>query len=286
VRSWIARGLPASPLMSGVHVTYYFDDYAQNHPISANDRIFIVESKDPTILHGWGTVKEVNRNESRIIGDDEEANTPPYSMYDAIIVNVNCEETFLLPLSLSAYLSHEDFDAYEDEYGNRYGGVLSAVPETLSDKLNQAIDARRKTGAPLFLSYAHEDFQVALRLSHRLADEGFHVWFDKESLFPGQNWKAEITRAIRGSKAFIALLSSNSVGKRGYVQKELRLALDVLEEMPPCQVYLIPARLEDCRPAYAALDEIQWLDLFPDFEKGFRRLVTAVRRIDNQGQTG
>ncbi len=45
---------------------------------------------------------------------------------------------------------------------------------------------------------------------------------DRKDILIGQNWQL----AIQKSSYFLALLSSNSVSKAGYVQKELRMALD------------------------------------------------------------
>jgi hypothetical protein len=39
--------------------------------------------------------------------------------------------------------------------------------------------------------------------------------------------------------AFLALLSQNSVTKRGYVQKELSEALDILDEFPSSEIFII-----------------------------------------------
>jgi len=76
----------------------------------------------------------------------------------------------------------------------------------------------------LFLSYAREDEVSASRLYRELVEGGVKVWFDRESLEPGANWKSEIKKAIRQSRYFIALMSSKSVSKKGFVQSELRPA--------------------------------------------------------------
>ena len=76
----------------------------------------------------------------------------------------------------------------------------------------------------VFLSYAREDEVSASRLYRELVKGGVKVWFDRESLEPGANWKSEIKKAIRQSRYFIALMSSKSVSKKGFVQSELRPA--------------------------------------------------------------
>ena len=101
----------------------------------------------------------------------------------------------------------------------------------------------------VFLSYAREDEACASQLYSELAEAGVNVWFDREALAPGASWKSEIRKAIRRSRYFIALMSSKSVSKKGFVQSELREALEVLDEYPENETYLIPARLDCCRSA-------------------------------------
>ncbi len=128
----------------------------------------------------------------------------------------------------------------------------------------------------VFLSYAREDIEAARRLFNDLHEVGVQVWFDKESLLPGQNWKTTIKQAIRDSRFFLALLSAKSLNKRGYVQKELNEALEILDEYPPSQIFIIPARLDDCSPTDDQLRDLNWADMFPDWEKGLARIMKAI----------
>src|SRR4030095_15133901 len=61
---------------------------------------------------------------------------------------------------------------------------------------------------------------------YRLLDAGFDVWMDKINLLPGQRWQQEIPQAIRHSDFILIFFSKRSVAKRGYIQREFRLALD------------------------------------------------------------
>jgi len=125
----------------------------------------------------------------------------------------------------------------------------------------------------VFLSYAREDFEMAEKLYQDLTHYGINVWFDKKSLEAGKNWKIEIRKAIQNSSHFLLLLSSNSVLKRGFYQKEIRDALEVIDELPEGQVFIIPVRLDDCEVSNERLKEIHWLDLFESYERGFRNLL-------------
>lgn len=136
----------------------------------------------------------------------------------------------------------------------------------------------------IFLSYAHEDLDKALKIYHALNSyPGVDVWLDKESLLPGQRWEQAIRQAIRSANYFIVLLSRHSVGKKGFYQREIRLALEVLDEYPDDHIFLIPARLEECELHFERLLTLQYVDLFPDWNKGISR-IEAVLRLHIRGQ--
>jgi hypothetical protein len=125
----------------------------------------------------------------------------------------------------------------------------------------------------VFISYAREDKDIARKLYQDLKSAGVEPWMDEYDLLVGQNWKNAITNAIEQSDFFLALLSSRSLSKRGYVQKELRRAVSVLEEMPPTDVYILPVRLDDCRPEDERLKDLNWADLFPEYDPGLAKLI-------------
>jgi formylglycine-generating enzyme required for sulfatase activity len=128
--------------------------------------------------------------------------------------------------------------------------------------------------AQIFLSYAREDEAQVRGIYCRLIDAGFEVWMDKIDLLPGQRWQQEIPRAIRRADFILIFFSTNSVAKRGYVQREFRLALDTLEEMPPDAIHTIPIRLDDCQIP-EQFHHLQWSDISEEGE--FDRIVRALR---------
>lgn len=85
----------------------------------------------------------------------------------------------------------------------------------------------------VFISYAREDFGMADRLYGDLRRSGADPWMDTYDILVGQRWAVAIREAIRESSHFIVLLSSKSLSKRGFVQKEINQALEVLSEIPP-----------------------------------------------------
>lgn len=143
----------------------------------------------------------------------------------------------------------------------------------LSDK--RSASARKATR--VFISYAHEDIQSALRLYEQLkATDGISPWFDKESLLPGMKWRPAIKKAIRESDFFLALLSTNSTTKKGYVQTEMKQALEIWDQFPEDKAYLIPIRLDPCEPSYEKLREVQFQDFFPSWDRGLQKVVQVI----------
>lgn len=163
------------------------------------------------------------------------------------------------------------------EYRRELG--LTAGQEALfcdSQKiLQRLLSGGRKGGSRVFISYAREDMDYARKMFHELVKAAYEPWLDCECLLPGQRWEPTIEQAIRESRYFIALISSRSSAKRGFVQKEISKALDLLEQMPENDIFLIPARLDECEPSHSALRGVQWVDLFPSWEAGVERIIRA-----------
>jgi hypothetical protein len=85
---------------------------------------------------------------------------------------------------------------------------------------------------------------------------------------------------------FLALLSSKSVPKIGFVQTELDTALNELRNYPPDQIYIIPARLDECTPKYEMLYELNWVDLFPSYKDGLKKILRVLELYIKPVQTG
>jgi len=128
----------------------------------------------------------------------------------------------------------------------------------------------------VFISYAREDIETAKKLYHDLKRAGISPWMDKQDLLPGQNWRVMISKAIQESKYFLAVLSSHSLTKRGFVQKELKMALDILDEFPAEDIFLIPIRIEDCKPEDEKLKYLHWADFFPSYEDGLSQILRVL----------
>ncbi len=142
----------------------------------------------------------------------------------------------------------------------------------------RAFRFRPQTRAKVFLAYVIEDRRAAERLYSGLVSAGYDPWIDCRKLLPGQNWPRAIERAISLTDFFVACLSERSLSKRGRFQAEMRYALDCAAMLPLDDVFFVPVRLEECRVPARIHAEYQYVDLFPDWDAGFARLLETLKK--------
>ena len=124
-----------------------------------------------------------------------------------------------------------------------------------------------------FLIHAHADRETVRRLYRRMARDGIHTWLDVERLQPGQDWQAEIRKALLRSDVVIVCLSTSFNDKHGYRHEELKLALEKARLMPNDEIFIIPVRLEKCDMP-ESFRHLHRVDLFePD---GYQKLIQAL----------
>lgn len=134
----------------------------------------------------------------------------------------------------------------------------------------------------VFISYAKEDKSLAEKLYNDLRQAGVSPWLDSVDLAPGQPWEKAIRTAISDSSYFLALLSSRSVRKRGFVQREIRYALNIAEERPENEIFIIPVRLDECEPSFEGLQRLHRADLFPFYESGLEQLLRTIKYVQEE----
>ena len=134
----------------------------------------------------------------------------------------------------------------------------------------------------VFLCHAHADRDPVRGLYSRLTKDGVAAWFDKEKLLPGQDWELEIRKAVREADVVVVCLSKH-FKQAGFRQKEVKLALETAMEQPEGEIFIVPARLEEC-DTLESLRKWHQVDLFE--EDGYEMLMRALRtRADKVGVT-
>ncbi len=127
----------------------------------------------------------------------------------------------------------------------------------------------------IFLCHGSEDKEAVRQLHAKLKASGMRPWLDEVNIEPGTEWDESIRNAVKESHILLAILSKRSTAKAGYVQKEIRFALDRAEEMPEGRVYIIPVLLEECEIP-SRLSRWQAVRLY-DLE-GETKLFSALRK--------
>jgi hypothetical protein len=136
------------------------------------------------------------------------------------------------------------------------------------------------TKRSVFLSYAREDRETARRIYHDLKDRGIDVWFDEEDLLPGERWETVIKKEIRESNFYLILISSSSMTKRGFVQKEQRIAWDVMDEYPDSKSFIIPVQIDECEITAERFQGLHIEKLFPSYDDGLKKIIKAITGED------
>jgi hypothetical protein len=127
----------------------------------------------------------------------------------------------------------------------------------------------------VFLCHAHADRDPVRGLYTRLTQDGVDAWLDKAKLLPGQDWELEIRKAVREADVVVVCLSKQ-FNQAGFRQKEVRLALDEADKKPEGEIFIIPARLEECDPP-ESLARWHWVDLFES--DGYERFLRPLQKL-------
>lgn len=113
-------------------------------------------------------------------------------------------------------------------------------------------------------------------------------WRDKDSLWPGDDWKAKIRQAIRSnSLVFLACFSDRSRARdKSHMNEELHLAIEEFRKLPPGRTWLLPVRFDDGLipeweiGAGKVLNDLNYSDLFGDDEPvNMAALLTTINRL-------
>lgn len=141
------------------------------------------------------------------------------------------------------------------------------------DNLLQVTNSTFPRALRVFLCHSSNDKPTVRELYRRLLADKIDPWLDEEKLLPGQEWQQEIPKAVRNTDVVIVCLSRGSINKAGYVQKEIKYALDVADEQPEGAIFLIPLKLEECEVP-DRLSNRHWVNYFE--ESGHSKLLKAL----------
>ena len=113
-----------------------------------------------------------------------------------------------------------DEDAPLIQFLNRLETFVQKDPEFVVNEIERRISLREKQNmvesksettfkTDVFLSYSRNDETVVKKLYDILSGRGLRVWYDRNDIKEGDNWRQAIVSGIRGSRIFVPILTSN-----------------------------------------------------------------------------
>jgi len=139
----------------------------------------------------------------------------------------------------------------------------------------------RIAGSPrVFVSYAHEDTQMAMKIAQYLREQKIRVWLNEEEIQPGDSLKKKIEEGLNTSDYFLALLSESSTQSE-WVRKEWKAAIDHGRQGKWPKV--IPVLIGDTEPP-AFMADIKYADARKDYTKAINDIVNVIKK-NNTPQT-
>ncbi len=107
------------------------------------------------------------------------------------------------------------------DFMQRLDAFIQANPEEAVRELIKRLNDRKKNeqeksnshqreyGYDVFISYSRSDQSIADEIYNSLSKRGLRVWYDKNTINPGTDWKNSILQGIRNSRLFLPILTSN-----------------------------------------------------------------------------
>ena len=100
-----------------------------------------------------------------------------------------------------------------------------------------------------------------------VARAGFNPWLDRKKLLPGPELAGLYRARHRYLRFLHCMFFVEICRKRGQFPYEVRYALRSADRMPLDDVFVVPVRLADCQVPKRIAWNMQYVDLFPDWER-------------------
>jgi hypothetical protein len=99
----------------------------------------------------------------------------------------------------------------------------------------------------IFISYTREDLAAVQELKAGLEAAGLPVWFDQQSLKPGDNFNPQIEQYIsRSCSCFVAVISKNTERRQeGFFRREWNMALERDRGIHYTRKFIVPVVVDD-----------------------------------------
>ena len=137
----------------------------------------------------------------------------------------------------------------------------------------------------VFISYHSSDREVARTVAKSFEAAGVDVWFDREALLAGDDYRQKIEEGIEKCPFFVPIISKHSiVRERRFLYLEWNKAIDEAKFRPQGEVFLLPIVIDDTDPIDQGIPrEFQqvhcnWLKDLPELVDLTRKRLRERRR--------
>lgn len=195
---------------------------------------------------------------------------------------------FLSCFSADSRLLEMSAARFVEELSRRWQQAHPEEPERLTGQ-PALRDPGPKEGS-IFVSYASEDRNAALRLVEGLRAARLDVWFDRRELRPADDWARSIERGIEHCALFLPLISRASLAeenRRRYFWREWNAAANRAAGMAPDEEFIVPVVVDETRLDQVSLPEsftrkqgpsLPGGELTPDVAKRLTEIVRNFHR--------
>lgn len=175
---------------------------------------------------------------------------------------------------IKAYYDN-DIDEFVNELCRRIKEIdPNPSPEPVVPMPGQNID--------FFISYAHEDYEIANKIVSILRGLGANVWFDKNKLKPGDPFPEDIRMNILDCKRFVPILSCHTTEETPrFFRNEWSIAIQEVGErlgMP----YITPISIDDVNIRHRLIPsqfrDVHVLKYQDGIEDVLKELIREIRR--------
>ena len=192
-------------------------------------------------------------------------------------------------------------DAYGDEpimWEQKKPKPTGPVPEARPPE-KQPSQELKQTGSPseragqfgpatpdaVFISYHSSDREVASSIARSFEAAGVDVWFDRDVLLAGDDYRQKIEEGIEKCSFFVPLISSHSiVRERRFLYLEWNKAIDEAKFRPQGQPFILPIFIDETSPVDEGIprefkqQHCNWLKDLPELVDLTKKRLRASRR--------
>jgi len=168
----------------------------------------------------------------------------------------------------------ELYQRWTERFGRNASLEVSPQPELAT---RQTFEFKADS---VFISYASEDREYALRVKQAFDEAGVDAWLDTVCLESGEDFRRNIETNIENCCCFVALISRHTATlEKRYFRREWNKALTEAEAFPPEYPFIQPILLDDT-PLHAPGIPRQFRDrLVRGLDQLPQLIVEAKRRI-------